>query len=225
MVLLLSPLAGALAAGCTVLLKPSELAPATAALLAALLPAYLDPTAVAVVQGGAAETAHALSARRWDHIFFTGGTRIGRVVAQAAANTLTPVTLELGGKSAVVLAGDVLDDAEEMETVARRVWHGRLHNAGQLCVSPDYVLVPRERMGAFVGALEKVHGEFFAVPEGEGPLVQVGNIINTAHCQRVRDLLLRTKGRIVFGGEKTGEKTIAPAVVADVPEDDSLMEE
>ena len=219
--LLLSPLAGALAAGCCALLKPSELAPASSVLLGALVPSYLDPAAVAVVQGGADETVHAL-ALRWDHIFFTGGTRVGRAVAAAAAVRLTPLTLELGGKSAVVVADD-LDDAE-IAIAARRVWHGKLMNAGQVCVSPDYVLVTRVKVDKFVEGVVKANMEFFAGNE-QDRTDQVGDIVSAAHCRRICDMLSRSKGRVIIGGEVLSEKRIAPTVVTDVGEDDALMEE
>jgi aldehyde dehydrogenase (NAD+) len=131
--LLLGPLVCALAAGNCVVLKPSEAAPATSSLLARLVPEYLDHRAVAVLQGGPG-TAQALLERRWDHIFYTGGERVGRIVAQAAAAQLTPVTLEFGGKSpAVVVDGN-------FPAIARRLALGKFMNAGQTCTAPDYVL-------------------------------------------------------------------------------------
>ena len=135
--LLLSPVVGALAAGNAVLAKPSELAPATSAALARWLPRYLDPTAVAVVQGDA-EVATEVLAQRYDHVFYTGGERVGRIVSRAAAEHLTPVTLELGGKCPTWV-DDGLGDAE-MASAARRIAWGRFLNAGQTCVAVDHVL-------------------------------------------------------------------------------------
>lgn len=218
--LTVNPLIGAIAAGCPTVLKPSELVPVFSQLLATLLPRYLDPTAYAVVKGSVPETTHVLGLR-WAHILYTGSSRVGRVVAAAAAAHLTPVTLELGGKSPAVIA----DDAD-LTLAARRILHGKLQNAGQLCVSPDYAVVSRERVGAFVEALKNAHAEFW--PEGDHPLTgtaPLSNIINPSHHARLVDMLKRTKGKIAFGGETRGQKGITPTVLTDVPEDDVLMEE
>ncbi|MFI5086595.1 MAG: aldehyde dehydrogenase family protein, partial [Actinomycetales bacterium] len=133
--LLLGPVAGALSAGNAVVAKPSELAPAVAAVLAALVPGYLGG-AVSVVQGGPAETT-ALLTERFDHIFYTGNAAVGRLVMTAAAAHLTPVTLELGGKSPVYL-----DRTADLKAAAKRLAWGKFLNAGQTCVAPDYVLAP-----------------------------------------------------------------------------------
>ncbi|EIW51640.1 aldehyde dehydrogenase [Trametes versicolor FP-101664 SS1] len=220
LVLTLNPLIGAIAAGCPTVLKPSELVPVFSQLLATLLPRYLDPTAYAVVKGSVPETTHVLGLR-WAHILYTGSSRVGRVVAAAAAAHLTPVTLELGGKSPAVIA----DDAD-LTLAARRILHGKIQNAGQLCVSPDYAVVSRGRVGAFVEALKSAHAEFW--PEGDHPLTgnaPLSNIINASHHARLVDMLKRTKGKIAFGGETHGQKGITPTVLTDVPEDDVLMEE
>ena len=140
--LCLAPLVGALAAGNAVVLKPSEVAPATSAVLARLLPQHLDAAAVHVVEGGVPETT-ALLAERFDHIFYTGNGAVGRIVLEAAARHLTPVTLELGGKSPAFVA----DDAD-LEVTARRLVWGKFTNAGQTCVAPDYVLASRSTLEA-----------------------------------------------------------------------------
>ncbi|WP_280438062.1 aldehyde dehydrogenase family protein [Nocardia carnea] len=132
--LLLGPLVGALAAGNTAVLRPSELAPTTSRVLAELLPRYLDPRGVRVVEGGVDATT-AMLGERFDHIFFTGSGRVGRIVMKAAAATLTPVTLELGGKSPVWV-----DGTTDLAVTARRIAWGKFVNAGQTCVAPDYVL-------------------------------------------------------------------------------------
>ncbi|HXY90990.1 MAG TPA: aldehyde dehydrogenase family protein, partial [Acidimicrobiia bacterium] len=133
--LLLWPVLGAIAAGNCVVGKPSELTPRTSAAIAALADRYLDPAAVAVVEGGVAET-QALLAERFDHIFYTGNGRVGRLVMEAAARHLTPVTLELGGKSPAIVAADA-----DLEVAARRIAWGKFLNAGQTCIAPDYALV------------------------------------------------------------------------------------
>ena len=137
--LLLEPLGAALAAGNCVVAKPSELAPACVGGAGPALPRYLDPEAVAVVEGGVPETT-ALLEERWDHIFFTGSTAVGSVVAEAAAKHLTPVALELGGKSPAIVDADA-----DLDVAARRIAWGKFLNAGQTCIAPDYVLVDRER--------------------------------------------------------------------------------
>ena len=139
--LLVEPLAAALAAGNAAVVKPSELAPATSAVLSDLLRTHLDPDAVQVVEGGP-EVATELLEQRWDHIFFTGSTRIGRVVAAAAAKHLTPVTLELGGKSPAIV-----HRTANLEVAGRRIAWGKFLNAGQTCIAPDYVLVDDIRPG------------------------------------------------------------------------------
>ncbi|KAI0646628.1 aldehyde dehydrogenase [Trametes meyenii] len=222
LVLTLNPLIGALAAGCPAVLKPSELAPAFAQLLADLLPRYLDPAAYAVVKGAVPETTHVFGLR-WAHILYTGNSTVGRIVAGAAAKHLTPVTLELGGKSAVVIADDPRLD---LDVAARRILHGKIQNAGQLCVSPDYVLVPRGRVRAFVEGVKKAYAQFW--PEGDDPLSgrnPVSRIINAQHHARLVGLLERTKGTVVVGGEVDGDRSIAPTVLTDVQEDDVLMNE
>ena len=141
------PLIDALAAGNRVLLKPSELTPRFAALLAALLAERFDAADVAVVQGGA-EVGRAFCALPFDHLLFTGSTGVGRAVMQAAASRLTPVTLELGGKSPALVAPDA-----DLARTARSLMIGKLFNAGQTCIAPDYVLVPEDRLDAFARAL------------------------------------------------------------------------
>ena len=137
--LLLSPLVGAIAAGNCAVLKPSEITPHTSAVLARLVPEYLDPDCITLVEGGIAETTELLS-QRFDHIFYTGNGTVGRVVLEAAAKHLTPVTLELGGKSPCIIARDA-----NIEVAARRIAWGKFLNAGQTCVAPDYILVHPDR--------------------------------------------------------------------------------
>ncbi|MGH9061918.1 MAG: aldehyde dehydrogenase family protein, partial [Acidimicrobiales bacterium] len=147
--LLLSPMVAAIAAGNAVVGKPSELAPATSSALARLSARYLDQAAVAVVEGGAPETTELLS-ERFDHIFYTGGSRVARVVMEAAARHLTPVTLELGGKSPALV-----DQDADLEVAARRIAWGKFVNAGQTCVAPDYVLCHRDVEEELVGGLAR----------------------------------------------------------------------
>ncbi|KAI0777351.1 aldehyde dehydrogenase [Trametes elegans] len=220
LVLTLNPLIGAIAAGCPTVLKPSELVPVFTQLLADLVPKYLDPTAYAVVKGGVPETTHVLDLR-WDHILYTGNSQVGRIVATAAGRHLTPVTLELGGKSAAVVAEDA-----DLDLAARRLLHGKIQNAGQLCVCPDYALVPRGKVDAFVESLKRAHDEFW--PGGDHPLtgsIPISKIVNPRHHARLVDLLNKTKGKVVLGGEVHKDKSISPTILKDVPEDDVLMGE
>ena len=153
--LLLGPLIPALAAGNTALVKPSEVAPATAAALAELIPRYLDERAVQVVTGGVDETTELL-AHQFDHIFYTGNGTVGRVVMEAASRHLTPVTLELGGKSPAIVT-----DSADVVVSARRIAWGKFVNDGQTCVAPDYVLVPESLHDQFVAELATAVKTFF----------------------------------------------------------------
>lgn len=212
------PLAAALAAGNTVALKPSELAPATSAVLAELVAGYLDTDAVGVVEGGP-DVAGALLGQRWDHIFFTGGGRVGRVIMEAAARHLTPVTLELGGKNPAVVT-----DKADLGAAARRVAWGRFLNAGQTCVAPDFVLVDERVEGSLLEALTHEVRRFF----GDEPARSeaFGRIVNQAHMDRLLDMLARTKGEVTIGGQADqAARYLAPTIVRDVGWDDALMED
>ncbi|MEV8600700.1 aldehyde dehydrogenase family protein [Streptomyces griseoviridis] len=214
--LLLAPLVGALAAGNAVVVKPSELAPATSAALARLLPAYLDTDAFAVVEGGVPETT-ALLAERFDHIFYTGNGAVGRIVLRAAAEHLTPVTLELGGKSPAFVDADA-----DVQLVADRLARGKFLNAGQTCVAPDYVLTDPATAAALEPALAcSVETLFGADPKASG---EYGRIINERHFDRLSGLL--DSGRVVVGGDTDrAVKYIAPTVLADVEPSSPVMGE
>ncbi|MFJ7749814.1 aldehyde dehydrogenase family protein [Arthrobacter sp. NPDC097144] len=213
--LLLAPLIGALAAGNAAVLKPSELAPATSRAMAKLLPQYLDPDAVVVVEGGQ-EASTALLAERFDSIFFTGGERVGRIVLEAAAKYLTPVTLELGGKSpAVVLDGN-------FRAIARRLVYGKLLNAGQTCVAPDYVLVTEEAAPKLRRHLVRAVAELFGKDPAKS--ADLGRIINTQHWDRLHGLL--DSGTVLAGGR--GDRNslyLEPTILTDVSPDSPVMQE
>jgi len=151
--LAIAPLVGALAAGNCAVLKPAEAAPHTSRLVAEMIGATFDPDYVAAVEGGAAET-RALLEERFDYLFFTGGTQVGRIVMSAAAQHLTPVTLELGGKNPCIVDRDA-----DLEVAARRIAWGKFINAGQTCVAPDYVLVHESEVEGFVAAYGKAGGD------------------------------------------------------------------
>ncbi|MFJ8933036.1 MULTISPECIES: aldehyde dehydrogenase family protein [unclassified Streptomyces] len=214
--LLLTPLLGALAAGNAVVAKPSELAPATSTVLARLLPQYLDTDAVAVVEGAIPETT-ALLAERFDHIFYTGNGAVGRIVMRAAAEHLTPVALELGGKSPAFV-----DRGTDLGVVADRLVRGKFLNAGQTCVAPDYVLTDPETARALEPALIRaVEAVFGADPKTS---TEFGRIINERHFDRLSALL--DSGRTVTGGDSDRTvKYIAPTVLTDVDPKSPVMAE
>jgi aldehyde dehydrogenase (NAD+) len=218
--LLLSPVTGALAAGNAVVLKPSELAPATSAVIARLVPKYLDSRAVAVVEGGVPETTELLE-QRFDHIFYTGNSRVGRVVMTAAAKNLTPVTLELGGKSPVYV-----DDSADLAVAAQRIAWGKFINAGQTCVAPDYVLATESVSERLAPLLAQATRELY----GTNPQLadDYGRIINERQFGRLIGLLdaAAATGRRVFGGESDqAERYIAPTVLTNVARDSAIMEQ
>ncbi|MBF4573760.1 aldehyde dehydrogenase family protein [Herbiconiux sp. VKM Ac-1786] len=214
--LLLQPAVGALAAGNAVLLKPSELAPATSAALAELVPQYLDDRAVAVVEGGVEVTTQLL-AERFDHIFYTGSTAVGRIVMTAAAKHLTPVTLELGGKTPVYV-----DDTVDLAAAAKRIAWGKFLNAGQTCVAPDYLLATREVAARLVPHLVAAVAELY---EGDPrSSSSYGRIVNDRQYARLKGLL--DSGTVVTGG-RTDDRTryMAPTVLADVARDAPVMQQ
>jgi len=206
--LALAPLIGALAAGNCAILKPSEITEHTSRLLAELVPRYLDPECVAVVEGGVPETTELLE-QRFDHVFFTGSTNVGRIVMQAAAKHLTPVTLELGGKSPAIVAGDA-----NLEVAARRVAWGKFFNAGQTCVAPDYVLVEDSIEAEFLEHLRGAIAAFY----GEDPRASpdYARIVSDRHFERLTGFF--GDGEVVTGGESAAdERYIAPTVLREVP--------
>ncbi|MFJ9419022.1 aldehyde dehydrogenase family protein [Streptomyces sp. NPDC101227] len=214
--LALAPLVGALAAGNCAVVKPSELAPRTSAAIARLLPRYLDDAAVAVVEGAVPETT-ALLEQRFDHIFYTGNGAVGRIVMAAAARHLTPVTLELGGKSPVVL-----DPGTDLAAAARRIVTGKFLNAGQTCVAPDYILA----IGDTARAVEPHLAEAVRAAYGADPAAaeEYGRIVNERHFDRLAALL--DSGRTVIGGDHDrASRYLAPTVLADVAPDAPVMRE
>lgn len=217
--LLLSPLAGALAAGNTAVLKPSEVTSRVADLVARLVPDYLAPEVVQVVTGGVPETT-ALLEQRFDHIVFTGSTAVGKVVMRAAAEHLTPVTLELGGKSPTFV-----DSTMDAVVVARRIAWGKFTNAGQTCIAPDYVLVTPEARGPLLTALGEVVREFFGPDPRTSP--DLGRIVNGQHHRRLVGLLGGHGGDVVVGGEHDAQDRyfVAPTVVVDPDLSSPLMQE
>lgn len=214
--LCMEPLAGALAAGNCCVVKPSELAPACSAVIARLLGDIFSPEYVAVVEGGREENLTLLELR-FDYIFFTGGTKIGKLVMQKAAANLTPVTLELGGKTPCVVTEDC-----DIPVAAARLVYGKYLNCGQTCVAPDYVLVDKRVQERFLKEVKLQIENMF----GKAPLENAdwGHIVNQKHFERLKTLIDAEK--IYFGGQ-TKEETlqIAPTVLNNVAEDDPVMQQ
>ena len=217
--LLLAPLVPALAAGNTAVLKPSEVAPATAAAIAEHLPRYLDERAVQVVTGGVPETTELL-ALPFDHIFYTGNGTVGRIVMHAAAHHLTPVTLELGGKSPAIVTSSA-----DIEVSARRIAWGKFVNAGQTCVAPDYVLVQHDVHDRFVEALRKAIRTSFGSDPVASP--DYGRIVNAKHHARLTALLDRGGfEEVAIGGDHDADtRYLAPTVLTGVKPDAAVMDD
>ena len=215
MQLLLAPVFAAIAAGNAVVLKPSELAEHTAAALAALV-ADLDDPAVVVVQGGVAETTELL-AQRFDHIVYTGNGNVARIVMRAAAEHLTPVTLELGGKSPAIVSRHA-----DIDVAARRIAWGKFVNAGQTCIAPDYVLVEQPVRDELVAKIGEAITEFY----GDDPQASAdyGRIVNDAHFHRL-EKLLHSGTVAVGGGSDADTRYIAPTVLTGITTDDPPMAE
>jgi aldehyde dehydrogenase (NAD+) len=215
--LLLAPLVPAVAAGNTAVLKPSEVTPTVSSALAELIPRYLDERAVAVVTGAVDETSTLLE-QRFDHIFYTGNGAVGRVVMAAAAKHLTPVTLELGGKSPAIVAADA-----NIQVAARRIAWGKFVNAGQTCVAPDHVLVEESVEREFVDALATAITEFYGDDPSASP--DYARIVNERHYDRLMALLDDSGyASTVTGGSGQREaRYIAPTVLSGVKPDAAVM--
>ncbi|KAI0648695.1 aldehyde dehydrogenase [Trametes meyenii] len=214
MFLLLGPLVSAIAAGDAAVLKPSEQTPATSQLLGELIPKYLDPELYHLVNGGVPETTKLLELK-WDH----SNGRVGRIIAAAAAKHLTPITLEVGCKNPVVV-----DPKVDVKMTAKRLLWGRFSNAGQICLAPEYVLVPAAFQDTLVEALKEAYNAFY--PDGPEKSDSISRIVSEAHTTRIKRLVDETKGKVILGGQAdVSKRYIAPTVVRDVPADDSLMSE
>jgi aldehyde dehydrogenase (NAD+) len=217
--LLLAPMVAALAAGNCVVGKPSEVTPHVSAALARLVPRYLDSRAVAIVEGGVDETT-ALLDQRWDHVFYTGNGRVGRVVMAAAARHLTPVTLELGGKSPAIV-----DRSADVRVAARRIAWGKFVNAGQTCVAPDHVLVHRDVESRLLDELVRAVRDFY----GDDPSssADYGRVVDDRHWRRLRALLdAGGYSSVVCGGDgDEATRYLAPTILAGVDRDAAVMGE
>lgn len=214
--LLLTPLVGAMAAGNCAVLKPSEASPHSSAVIASMIAGEFDPGYVAVVEGGM-EVNVPLLKERYDYIFFTGGAAVGRAVMEAAARHLTPVTLELGGKSPCIVDRDV-----RVGYTARRIAFGKFLNAGQTCVAPDYLLVQREVKRPLLEAIRRAVRSFY----GDDPRTSrhFARVINQRHFDRLERLM--DEGEIVMGGERDRSSLyVAPTMIDEPPLDAPIMQE
>jgi aldehyde dehydrogenase (NAD+) len=209
----LAPLVAAVAAGNCAVIKPSELAPATSALLARLLPQYVDAEAVRVIEGDAATTQELLAAG-FDHVLFTGGTEVGKKIMAAAAPTLTPVTLELGGKSPVIVTADA-----DIDVAARRIAWVKLLNSGQTCIAPDYVLADHRIVADLVDKIVANVRDFRAGEVDPGL-----RIVNQRQFDRLVSLISTTDGKVVTGGRSDGATLrIEPTLIVDPSPSDPVM--
>src|SRR6266404_4904233 len=217
LMLTLSPLVAAISAGNCAVIKPSEVSPATAEAIARFLPEYLDRKAFSVVLGAVPETT-ALLEQQWDHIFFTGGPAVAKIVMTAAAKNLTPVVLELGGKNPTIV-----HSSANLRVAARRIAFGRWNNAGQTCTAPDYVLAFKDVARPFLEQLKEAVLEFYGDDPQKSP--DYGRIVNSHHFDRLTGLLAGET--IYFGGQHDrSDRFIAPTVLVNVsPESPAMQEE
>lgn len=210
--LVVEALIGAIAAGNTVMMKPSELTENTEKVMAEIFHQTFDENYIKVITGGI-ETTQALIQLPFDHIFFTGSTFVGQKVYEAAAQNLTPVTLELGGKSPTIV-----DATAKLDVAARRIVYGKFLNAGQTCIAPDYIYVHTSVEKAFIEALKKALDDFY--PE-EAPYL--GHIVSNRHVDRLKALI--DEDKVVYTQKSRGDKRLAPTVMANVNWDDKVMQE
>ncbi len=214
--LTLSPLVGAIAGGNTAIIKPSEQAPASAMVMQKILAASVDPSCYRVINGGIPET-QALLAEKWDKIFFTGSANVGKIIAKAAAPTLTPVTLELGGRNPAIVTKKA-----DIHLVARRLLWGKVFNAGQVCISQNYILVDKDVVPMLVAELKLAMAEFF--PSGAKDSPDYGRIVSDQQFSRIKKMLDNTSGKIVMGGTMDAEQRfIEPTVIEVSDSSDSLI--
>ncbi|CAH0764290.1 unnamed protein product [Diatraea saccharalis] len=216
--LLLLPVAGAIAAGNAVVMKPSELAVASAQFIAEMVPKYLDNDAVVVIEGGPQETSELLQ-QKFDYIFYTGSTSVGKIVYEAATKNLTPLTLELGGKSPVYI-----DNTADIEVTTKRILWGKFINVGQTCIAPDYILCSKEVQEKFVQIAKKVLKEWYGDDPQKSP--DLCRIINSRHFSRLQTLVDASKDKVVIGGKSDPkDRFIEPTILANVLPTDKIMED
>ncbi|TGL08494.1 aldehyde dehydrogenase family protein [Leptospira bouyouniensis] len=222
--LAIAPLAAAIAAGNTVMLKPSEFTPNTANVINSMLGEIFSEEEVAVFEGDVS-VATALLEIPFDHIFFTGSTPVGKIVMAAAAKNLTSVTLELGGKSPSIIAEDA-----DLKVAAERIMWGKFLNAGQTCVAPDYLLIPESKVEEFVKHAKDTTESFFkSKPENFAASTDFCRIVNAKNFSRVSSYIddaVKKGAKIAYGGEvRSSDNFIAPTILNHVPLDSKIMED
>ena len=214
--LMIAPLIGAIAAGNCAIVKPSEVSGQTSKILCQIINQTFAPEYISSIPGGV-EVSQALLAEKFDHIFFTGGTKIGKIVMEAAGKNLTPVTLELGGKSPCIVDTDI-----DLKTAARRITWGKFLNAGQTCIAPDYLLVNKAIKDSLIAEIKNCLQEFY----GDDPAISpdLARIVNQKQFERLSSLL--AEGKILVGGQTNSEELyIAPTLISDVTLDSEVMAE
>lgn len=216
--LLLIPVAGAIAAGNCVVMKPSEFAPATAELIEKMVAETFSPELVTVLQGDGATVVPALMNQfRFDHVFYTGSIPVGKAIYQMAAKDLVPVTLELGGKDPCIVEKDA-----DLKVAARRIAVGKFTNAGQMCVCPDYLLVHADVKGKLIEYIKEATEKFYGKDPADA--YGYGKIINEKRFDKLVSYL--SQGKIVYGGQHNRSKLfIAPTILEEVSTDSSIMQE
>ena len=212
--LAISPLIGAIAAGNTIVLKPSELTPHTSTIVREIIEAVFDERHVAVIEGGVS-VAQELLTLRWDYIFFTGSVNVGRIVAKAAAEFITPVTLELGGKSPCIV-----DDSASIKLAAKRIAWGKFINGGQTCIAPDYILIHKSQKDAFVEAIK----EEITLAYGDDPeqSSDFPRIVNTRNFERLA-IMLENENILIGGKTNKNDCYIAPTLIDEPSLDSEVM--
>ncbi|XP_058799819.1 aldehyde dehydrogenase, dimeric NADP-preferring isoform X4 [Phymastichus coffea] len=214
--LTLCPVIGAIAAGNCVIIKPSEVSGAVAKIIAELIPKYLDNECYKVVVGGVAETTELLK-QKFDYIFYTGSTTVGRIVREASNKFLTPVTLELGGKSPVYI-----DGTSEMPVTVKRILWGKFINVGQTCIAPDYIICSKEVQNVFIKEAKIIMKEWYGDNPKESP--DLCRIVSDRHYQRLVGFL--TNGEVAIGGQvDASQRYIAPTILINVKLTDPVMKE
>lgn len=216
--LVFEPLIGAIAAGNTAIIKPSELTPNVARVIKRLINETFDANYIEVIEGGIEET-QTLIHLPFDYVFFTGSENVGKIVYQAASENLVPVTLEMGGKSPVIV-----DETANIKVASERICFGKFTNAGQTCVAPDYILVHESVKDDLITALSKTLREFYGQNIQQSP--DYGRIVNLKHYHRLTSLLNSEQMNIVFGGHSDGdERYIEPTLLDHVTSDSAIMQE
>ncbi|HDD1004801.1 TPA: aldehyde dehydrogenase [Staphylococcus aureus] len=216
--LVFEPLIGAIAAGNTAIIKPSELTPNVARVIKRLINETFDANYIEVIEGGIEET-QTLIHLPFDYVFFSGSENVGKIVYQAASENLVPVTLEMGGKSPVIV-----DETANIKVASERICFGKFTNAGQTCVAPDYILVHESVKDDLITALSKTLREFYGQNIQQSP--DYGRIVNLKHYHRLTSLLNSAQMNIVFGGHSDeDERYIEPTLLDHVTSDSAIMQE